>query len=327
MYVLYFNDNNNSLERNHLLRIKRVLHKFNKIKILDILSKIKNLEIDEEIKEIKEKKIDDNRKKRKLGLEDKIEEIENDIMNLNKLVNSYEDLKEWNLLKNKNKFKMITDNLNIFDKELKYENLNDNLEDNENKKELGLISNKKEIYLLFYFILDSFYELFNLLIDKDRVENEDDDNNNNNDDEDRVIYTHEVIAEKIKELNNYSGEENNNYIVTVSNIVYIILKILNQEFLDINKKTEDLKTIMDDYREQSKQKQIDYYNNLSIETKDILKLMKDNGIMVPEILDEEPAKGENVVEPIVNVETTDDVIEEVSYLDYVGENDDELEQN
>jgi hypothetical protein len=317
MYVLFFNDNNNSLERNHLLRIKRVLHKFNKIKILDILSKIKNLNIDEERKEIKEKKIDDNRKKRKLGLEDKIEEIENDIMNLNKLVNSYEDLKEWNLLENKDKFKMITDNLNIFDKELRYENLNDNLEDNENKKELGLISNKKEIYLLFYFILDSLYELFNLLIDKEKQDET----------EETVIYTHEVIAEKIKELNNYSGEENNNYIVTVSNIIYIILKILNQEFLDINKKTEDLKTIMDDYREQSKQKQIDYYNNLSIETKDILKLMKDNGIMVPEILDEEPAEGENVAEANVNVEITDDVIEETSYLNYVGENDDEINQD
>jgi hypothetical protein len=275
------------------------------------------LNIDEERKDDKEKKIDDNRKKRKLGLEDKIEEIENDIMNLNKLVNSYEDLKEWNLLENKDKFKMITDNLNIFDKELRYENLNDNLEDNENKKELGLISNKKEIYLLFYFILDSLYELFNLLIDKEKQD----------ENEETVIYTHEVIAEKIKELNNYSGEENNNYIVTVSNIIYIILKILNQEFLDINKKTEDLKTIMDDYREQSKQKQIDYYNNLSIETKDILKLMKDNGIMVPEILDEEPAEGENIAEQNVNVEITDDVIEETSYLDYVGENDDEINQD
>ena len=81
---------------------------------------------------------------------------------------------------------------------------------------------------------------------------------------------------------------------------------------------------MDDYREQSKQKQIDYYNNLSIETKDILKLMKDNGIMVPEILDEEPAEGENIAEQNVNVEITDDVIEETSYLDYVGENDDEI---
>ena len=212
---------------------------------------------------------------------------------------------------------MITDNLNIFDKELRYENLNDNLEDNENKKELGLISNKKEIYLLFYFILDSLYELFNLLIDKEKQD----------ENEETVIYTHEVIAEKIKELNNYSGEENNNYIVTVSNIIYIILKILNQEFLDINKKTEDLKTIMDDYREQSKQKQIDYYNNLSIETKDILKLMKDNGIMVPEILDEEPAEGENIAEQNVNVEITDDVIEETSYLDYVGENDDEINQD
>ena len=279
------------------------------------------MKIDEEKKDNKEKKIDDNRKKRKLGLEDKIEDIENDIMNLNKLVNSYEDLKEWNLLENKNKFKMITDNLNIFDKDLKYENLNDNLEDNENKKELGLISNKKEIYLLFYFILDSLYELFNLLIDKEKQDENQDEN------EDTVIYTHEVIAEKIKELNNYSGEENNNYIVTVSNIIYIILKILNQEFLDINKKTEDLKTIMDDYREQSKQKQIDYYNNLSIETKDILKLMKDNGIMVPEILDEEPAEGENIAEPNINVEITDDVIEEISYLDYVGENDDEINQD
>ena len=84
---------------------------------------------------------------------------------------------------------------------------------------------------------------------------------------------------------------------------------------------------MDDYREQSKQKQIDYYNNLSIETKDILKLMKDNGIMVPEILDEEPAEGENIAEPNVNVEITDDVIEETSYLDYVGENDDEINQD
>lgn len=279
-YVLNFGDDKKILQKNHLLRIKELLKKYNNRYLIELISKIKYNSFkdkDDKFKTDNEKKMED----------------------LSKLIDENTELKEWKLDENINKFKINVNTLNIHHKDLKYENLNNNINDNENTS--NIVDIKKEITLLYLFIIDSIYELYNLLIEKEDIE-----------------YNYEIIIENIKQL------DNSNYVIIISNIIYIIFDSLNTDLLNINKKTENLQTAMDDYREERKQKQINYYNNLSIETKDVLKLMKDSGIEVSDIVedDEDPPLVIGDEERITNPGEIEDIL-----ADYKGENDDEIIEN
>ena len=113
----------------------------------------------------------------------------------------------------------------------------------------------------------------------------------------------------------------------------IILYILNDIVINIENNLidyEELQSNMNDLREERKQKKIRYYNNLTIDDVDVLKKLKDIGHELDINYNE---YNEEATEQIINdgtnprnqeITNDDDDIDAFE-IDYVGENDDELD--
>ena len=87
---------------------------------------------------------------------------------------------------------------------------------------------------------------------------------------------------------------------------------------------------MNDLREERKQKKIKYYNNLTIDDVDVIKKLKDIGHELEINFNEyNEEKGEEIINDVTNprnedITNNDDDIDAFE-IDYVGENDDELD--
>jgi hypothetical protein len=187
-----------------------------------------------------------------------------------------------------------------------------NLED---KNDTSINNITKNIYLLNYILLTLIYNIFSSLLNVDTSE---------------YINIETILTR----LTTFMGSTEEQDIDKKVNILSdIILYILNDIVINIENNLidyEQLQSNMNDLREERKQKKIRYYNNLTIDDVDVLKKLKDIGHELDINYNE---YNEETTEQIIsdgtnprNQEiTNDDDDRDAFEIDYVGENDDELD--
>ena len=294
IYLVSLRDSEGTLSIENLLNIKKISQQFITYKICALLSKISN-------------KYNINIKKKHLGPNeiDRIKTIIHDenIHKFSEVINSNDTVKI-NLQHNLNNNKIDVNLINFIDNSNSNKNI-DNL--------------TKNVYLLNYLFLYVIYNIYSSLLNLSDDDNE---------------FHMEAILDRLQMLLSSNNIEQNkeSQLSVIADIVSYILK----EYRDTIKNNlinyDDLQSKMNNLREDRKQKKLLYYDNLSIDDVDALKLLKDIGLEQP--LDKDYKEEKNAQNILTDIpEIQEDIMnalniveeEDNDIIDYTGENDDELD--
>jgi len=192
-------------------------------------------------------------------------------------------------------------------------NLNDNIKENRNVDNIT-----KNVYLLNYIFITIIYNIYTLILSNDEELNI-------NSILDRInvfISSEEIDENKVSQL------------TLIANIISYILKEYRDDIKINLIDNDDLQSRVNSLREDKKQRQIRYFENLTLDDVDAHKLLKEIGHRID--INEDYTEDKDVQELIVeNPDTQQDIIfgEEVgdndmlTDPDYLGENPDEEDQD
>ena len=301
-YLVSLRTEKKSISIENLFNIKNISQKWITYKISYLLSKIINF---------KPVDIDSPALNQILSNNDKIK-ISNIIHNTDKELIGYNDsITENDIIKNN-----FNNNFNIFN----IESYKINLDDNSNKNN-DINNITKNIYLLNYFFIKIIYNIYTLILKQS-----DGDENIPID----TIFDRISVFISSEEID----ENKTSQLTLISNIVFYILKEYRDTIKNNLIDNDELQSTVNSLREDKKQRQIRYFENLTLDDVDAHKLLKEIGHRID--INEDYYEDKEVQELILeNPKNQDNIIfgEEIGdndmliNSDYQGENSDELDED
>ena len=303
-YLVTLRYNKLSIDIDNLLNIKNITQKWVTYKFSYLLSKIINF-----------KPIDINTPNFKniISENDNIK-IQTIIDNSNKELSGFNDSIKQN--------DTIKQNFNNKSNLFNIDSYKINLEDN-SKKNNDVNNITKNIYLLNYLLLTIIYNMYTLILTP------------SNDDEDQEISIDSIFNRIDVFISSDEIDENKSSQLTlIANIISYILTEYRNDIKNNLINNENLQLTVNSLREDKKQRQIRYFENLSLEDVDAHKLLKEVGHRLD--INEDYYEDKEIQEVILtNPENQEDIIfgEEIgdndmlTDSDYQGENADEEDQD